>query len=134
MSEADWIMTETKLEFDHPEDWGRPPKRERVLRAGERMTLSNTSVEVVWALSPAPPATTMSVAISITTMSISPTPHYGWADLAQRIPMRSFSSDPSIPSSLTFPRKMPWDREKAESLYLFMLRDVRRTSAPRAPG
>lgn len=98
----------------------------------------------------------MSEASSITTMSISPTPQvqprnplhgltlqtiltalvdrYGWTDLAQRIPIRCFSTDPSIPSSLKFLRKTPWAREKVESLYLFMLRDVRRTGAPRAPG
>lgn len=59
--------------------------------------------------------------------------HYGWADLAQRIPIRCFSSDPSITSSLKFLRKTPWAREKVESLYLFMLRDVRRAGAPPAP-
>ena len=52
--------------------------------------------------------------------------HYGWANLAKRIPLRCFSSDPSIRSSLKFLRKTPWAREKVESLYLFMLRDVRR--------
>jgi uncharacterized protein (DUF2132 family) len=98
----------------------------------------------------------MSEASSITTMSISSTPQvqprnplhgltlqtiltalvdrYGWTDLAERIPIRCFSTDPSIPSSLKFLRKTPWAREKVESLYLFMLRDVRRTGAPRAPG
>jgi uncharacterized protein (DUF2132 family) len=54
--------------------------------------------------------------------------------LAQRIPIRCFSSDPSIPSSLKFLRKTPWAREKVESLYLFMLRDVRRGGVPRAAG
>lgn len=58
---------------------------------------------------------------------------YGWADLAQRIPIRCFSTDPSIASSLKFLRKTPWAREKVESLYLFMLRDIRRAGAPHAP-
>lgn len=53
---------------------------------------------------------------------------YGWDGLAQRISLRCFSSDPSIASSLKFLRKTPWAREKVESLYLFMLRDVRRAS------
>ena len=57
--------------------------------------------------------------------------HYGWTDLAQRIPVRCFSSDPSVSSSLKFLRKTPWAREKVESLYLFMLRDARRTGAQR---
>ena len=52
--------------------------------------------------------------------------HYGWAGLAQRIPVRCFSSDPSIQSSLKFLRKTPWAREKVEGLYLFMLREIRR--------
>lgn len=46
MSEADWLMTETKLEFDRP-DWGRPPKRDRVLRAGESLTLGDTTVQML---------------------------------------------------------------------------------------
>ena len=58
---------------------------------------------------------------------------YGWSGLAQRIALRCFSSDPSIGSSLKFLRKTPWAREKVESLYLFMLRDVRRADAPREP-
>jgi uncharacterized protein (DUF2132 family) len=52
--------------------------------------------------------------------------HYGWAGLGERIPVRCFTHDPSIASSLKFLRKTPWAREKVESLYLFMLRDVRR--------
>ena len=53
--------------------------------------------------------------------------HYGWPGLAERVPLRCFSSEPSVASSLKFLRKTPWAREKVESLYLFMLRDVRRT-------
>ncbi|HMC14013.1 MAG TPA: VF530 family protein [Albitalea sp.] len=53
--------------------------------------------------------------------------HYGWDGLSQRIPLRCFSHDPSIGSTLKFLRKTPWAREKVEGLYLFMLRDVRRS-------
>ena len=52
--------------------------------------------------------------------------HYGWAELGVRIPVRCFTQDPSIASSLKFLRKTPWAREKTEGLYLFMLRDARR--------
>ncbi|MGE0350901.1 VF530 family DNA-binding protein [Hydrogenophaga sp.] len=52
--------------------------------------------------------------------------HYGWGGLGERIPVRCFNLDPSIPSSLRFLRKTPWAREKVEGLYLFMLRDQRR--------
>ncbi len=53
--------------------------------------------------------------------------HYGWADLGARIPLRCFTSDPSVASSLKFLRKTPWARDKVESLYLFMLREIRRS-------
>lgn len=53
--------------------------------------------------------------------------HYGWAELAERIPINCFSNDPSMASSLKFLRKTPWAREKVEGLYGFMLRDIKRT-------
>ena len=53
--------------------------------------------------------------------------HFGWAGLAERIPVRCFSNDPSMTSSLKFLRKTPWAREKVESLYGFMLRDINRS-------
>jgi uncharacterized protein (DUF2132 family) len=52
--------------------------------------------------------------------------HYGWEGLGERVPVRCFTHDPSVGSSLKFLRKTPWAREKVESLYLFMLRDIRR--------
>ena len=52
--------------------------------------------------------------------------HYGWQELGSRIPVRCFTSEPSVSSSLKFLRKTPWAREKVEGLYLFMLRDQRR--------
>ncbi len=52
--------------------------------------------------------------------------HYGWADLGERIPVRCFTHEPSVASSLKFLRKTPWAREKVEGLYLFMLREHQR--------
>lgn len=52
--------------------------------------------------------------------------HHGWDGLAQRVPIRCFSLDPSIKSSLTFLRKTPWARAKVETAYVFMLRNQRR--------
>jgi uncharacterized protein (DUF2132 family) len=52
--------------------------------------------------------------------------HYGWEELAQRIPIRCFAIDPSVSSSLKFLRKTPWARDKVEGLYLFMGREQRR--------
>ena len=57
--------------------------------------------------------------------------HYGWESLGERIPVRCFTHDPSVPSSLKFLRKTPWAREKVEGLYLFMLREIRREEAGR---
>jgi len=51
---------------------------------------------------------------------------YGWDELGQRIPIRCFTHDPSVNSSLKFLRKTPWARDKVEGLYLFMLREHKR--------
>ena len=51
---------------------------------------------------------------------------YGWEGLGERINIRCFTHDPSVGSSLKFLRKTPWARDKVESLYLFMLREIRR--------
>jgi uncharacterized protein (DUF2132 family) len=58
--------------------------------------------------------------------------HYGWAELSQRIAIRCFQLDPSVPSSLKFLRKTPWARAKVESLYLFMRREQARAARPSA--
>jgi uncharacterized protein (DUF2132 family) len=44
--------------------------------------------------------------------------HYGWEEMAQRVPIRCFQYDPSIKSSLTFLRKTPWARAKVEAIYV----------------
>ena len=59
--------------------------------------------------------------------------YYGWAELAEHIPIRCFTLDPSVNSSLKFLRKTPWAREKVESLYLFMLREIRRSGGIKTP-
>lgn len=46
---------------------------------------------------------------------------YGWEELGNRIPIRSFTHDPSIKSSLHFLRRTPWARKKVEDLYLTSL-------------
>jgi uncharacterized protein (DUF2132 family) len=43
---------------------------------------------------------------------------YGWDGLGERIAIRCFTHDPSVPSSLKFLRKTPWARAKVESLYV----------------
>ncbi|WP_051938213.1 VF530 family protein [Ferriphaselus sp. R-1] len=42
----------------------------------------------------------------------------GWEAMAAEVPIRCFSHDPSIKSSLKFLRRTPWARAKVEQLYL----------------
>jgi uncharacterized protein (DUF2132 family) len=51
---------------------------------------------------------------------------YGWPGPGERIPLRCFTHEPSLGSSLKFLRRTPWAREKVESLYLFLQRERRR--------
>lgn len=66
--------------------------------------------------------------ITLETIVITLVAHFGWPELAARIPVRCFSNDPSVTSSLKFLRKTPWARDKVEGLYEFMLRDINRTN------
>jgi uncharacterized protein (DUF2132 family) len=59
--------------------------------------------------------------------------YFGWAGLAQEMPVRCFSHDPSVASSLKFLRKTPWARAKLESLYLFTLREQARQAKQNRP-
>jgi len=49
---------------------------------------------------------------------------YGWDELGRRIPIRCFTNDPSVKSSLKFLRKTPWARKKVEELYLDALKTM----------
>ena len=42
----------------------------------------------------------------------------GWEAMAEAVPIRCFTHDPSIKSSLQFLRRTPWARAKVEALYL----------------
>lgn len=44
--------------------------------------------------------------------------HYGFDTLGELIPIKCFTSNPSVKSSLTFLRKTDWARKKVEELYL----------------
>ena len=43
---------------------------------------------------------------------------YGWAELGKQIPIKCFTDNPSMKSSLKFLRRTPWARKKVEDLYL----------------
>jgi uncharacterized protein (DUF2132 family) len=47
----------------------------------------------------------------------------GWEEMGTAVPVRCFTHDPSIASSLKFLRKTPWARDRVEALYL--LRKIR---------
>lgn len=47
--------------------------------------------------------------------------HYGWDELGERIRIRCFTSDPSVPSSLKFLRRTPWARKQVENLYIRLI-------------
>jgi uncharacterized protein (DUF2132 family) len=53
--------------------------------------------------------------------------HFGWKTMGERIPIRCFTHDPSVSSSLRFLRRTPWARAKVEELYVSMLRQRSRT-------
>jgi len=46
----------------------------------------------------------------------------GWEEMAIAVPVRCFTHDPSIKSSLKFLRRTPWARQKVEELYLEVTR------------
>lgn len=43
---------------------------------------------------------------------------YGWEEMGRVIPVRCFTVNPSIKSSLAFLRKTPWARKKLEEGYV----------------
>ncbi len=42
----------------------------------------------------------------------------GWEAMSAAVPVRCFTHDPSIKSSLKFLRRTPWARKKVEELYV----------------
>jgi uncharacterized protein (DUF2132 family) len=49
----------------------------------------------------------------------------GWEAMAAAVPVRCFTHDPSIKSSLKFLRRTPWARKRVEELYLQHANDAR---------
>lgn len=48
----------------------------------------------------------------------------GWEEMARKIRINCFASNPSIKSSLTFLRKTPWARAKVETLYVWNIKKL----------
>lgn len=53
----------------------------------------------------------------------------GWKKMAEKIPIKCFSSNPSIKSSLNFLRKTPWARQKVETMYIFNIKRIEKGKA-----
>jgi uncharacterized protein (DUF2132 family) len=49
----------------------------------------------------------------------------GWEELGRRVPVRCFTNDPSVSSSLKFLRRTPWARAAVEALYLDLRQPAR---------
>lgn len=49
----------------------------------------------------------------------------GWEAMGEIVPIRCFTHDPSVKSSLKFLRRTPWARAKVEQLYLQQARALR---------
>lgn len=58
---------------------------------------------------------------------------YGWAEMARRININCFKSDPSVKSSLKFLRRTPWARAEVEALYIASLSEAE-ASAEASPA
>ncbi|MDX9720920.1 MAG: VF530 family protein [Myxococcota bacterium] len=43
---------------------------------------------------------------------------FGFEELGKRVPIRCFTHDPSVSSSLKFLRRTPWARKQVEALFL----------------
>jgi len=67
---------------------------------------------------PAPQARNPLHGITLEAMVTALSAHYGWAGLGERIPVRCFTHEPSVASSLKFLRKTPWARQKVEELFV----------------
>lgn len=56
--------------------------------------------------------------VTLEAMLIKLVEEIGWEMMADAVPIRCFSHEPSIASSLKFLRRTPWARAKVEALYL----------------
>ena len=56
--------------------------------------------------------------ITLEQMLIELVDRLGWEAMGSAVPVRCFTHEPSIASSLRFLRRTPWARAKVEELYL----------------
>ncbi len=54
--------------------------------------------------------------------------HHGWEEMGRRIPIKCFTTNPSIKSSLAFLRKTPWARAKVEVMYRWYREKLAKTA------
>ena len=68
-----------------------------------------------------PPARPALEGITLEMMVTQLSEHIGWEAMGAAVPIRCFTHDPSIKSSLKFLRRTPWARARVEELYLARL-------------
>jgi uncharacterized protein (DUF2132 family) len=56
--------------------------------------------------------------VTLETMVTQLSERIGWDTMGAAVPIRCFTHDPSIKSSLKFLRRTPWARARVEELYL----------------
>lgn len=54
----------------------------------------------------------------------------GWAAMGRQVPIRCFTHEPSVASSLAFLRRTPWARARVEALYIARVRERARRHSP----
>jgi uncharacterized protein (DUF2132 family) len=64
--------------------------------------------------------------ITLEAMLLDLVARHGWPELGTRIPIRCFTHEPSVSSSLKFLRRTPWARAAVEQLYLSDQREAAR--------
>ncbi len=55
--------------------------------------------------------------------------YIGWEKMATQIPVKCFSENPSVKSSLKFLRKTPWARQKVEYMYVYNIKRIEKGKA-----
>ena len=62
--------------------------------------------------------------VGVEAMLVALVAHYDWHILAEQIPLKCFSTYPSVRSSVKFLQKTTWARERVEAFYLYRFKNI----------
>jgi len=62
--------------------------------------------------------------VGLKAMLIELVAHYDWAILSEQIPLKCFTSYPTVVSSAKFLHKTQWARERVEAFYLYRFKGI----------